>query len=168
MGPWKLIKLRAESARLTELRGHGTSVCERQELIKSQQQCSGFWVPLCQSRGPEFASAKYTIWCEDYFELVANENQQMQKDVFPELPLPNWKQTLQKNGSCHTSFLPGKFYGHEEDRKSALKRMCKNNLYSVSFLYIFTFLQFVALESWQPLSFVLLLLYKCIVLSLRF
>lgn len=48
-------------------------------------------------------------WHKDYFELEANENWQVQKDTFQELPLPDKKQKLLRNESCHNSPSQGSF-----------------------------------------------------------
>lgn len=39
-------------------------------------------------------------WHEEYFELQANENQQVQKEAFPELPLSDERKTLMRNEKC--------------------------------------------------------------------
>ena len=51
---------------------------------------------IFQARVLEWGAIAFS---EDFFELEANENQQMQEEAFPELPLSDCKQKLLGNGS---------------------------------------------------------------------
>lgn len=56
-------------------------------------------------------------WRKDYFNLKSFESQQMRKEVFVELPLPDWKQKLLSNEDCHRFFLWGSLYSQERDKE---------------------------------------------------
>ena len=93
------------------------------------------------------------LW-HDYFELEANENQQMQKEPFLDLPFPDYTQKFLRNEDCPESPLLQKFYSHQGAKKSVLRRTWTNKSYPISIPCIFTSPQIAALGNLKrlPLS----------------
>lgn len=60
------------------------------------------------------------LWLKYYYELEANENQQIQKETFTNFPLISPKAETSENSALP---LLRKFYGGEDDRKSSPVRV---------------------------------------------
>ena len=102
------------------------------------------------------------LWHRDYFELEANENQQLEKEAFLERLYITKSRNFWEKEDCYKSLLLGKFYGHEKDKVKTEMDMHKKNLIPIVPPYIYIAL--VTLRSLKPFSFALWILYKFIIL----
>ena len=70
------------------------------EMAPGVGHCQGKLSYVMEIQGTGTCQPKGAVWHKDFFELEANENQQMQIEAFPELPLSDCKQKLLGNGSA--------------------------------------------------------------------
>lgn len=75
------------------------------------------------------------LW-HDYFELEANENQQMQKEPFLDLPFPDYTQKFLRNEDCHKSPLLSSFIHTQEEDRKTIKLGLQTSIIKIAFQFL--------------------------------